>query len=374
MLVSAIEQPVARIDIPRNHGGHQVHRVNPALLVKRGVGGTQQHRLDAGRRLNRLGALRDLLAHRLAILALERIIAVAVGADLAPGIGNRFGSSGRGFRGIARKEERRRDALFLEHLQDLLGRAARALVKCQGHVLFVALGRYACALDHAVGGGHDLAAVLRLARLLADPYLGAALNAPGFDILNGTSALDLNLWLDSRGLDLVLFVRVAAVLDRHLLATRKLATIPFALLHALAVNLHRQLFAAMALEHAVVDGQQIAGIVRFGQALIVDKILQRRAHAHRGLLPVEFHVHAAVDVAHDGSDKQHERATHGDERIGQAGRSARRAPVADARAAIAKPTAMVEVHRAGLTAASTLAAGQLPQVAARRRTRTRGPV
>ena len=172
----------------------------------------------------------------------------------------------------------------------------------------------------------------------------------------------------------MLFVRVAAVLNRHLLTTRKLATIPFALLHALAVDLHRQLFAAMALEHAVVDGQQIAGIVRFGQALVVDKILQRRAHTHRGLLPVEFHVHAAVDVAHDGSDKQHERATHGDERIGQVRRSARRAPVADARTAIAKPTAMVEVHRAGLTATLTLTAGQLPQVAARRRTRTRAPV
>ena len=344
------------------------------MLVKRGVGGTQQHRLDAGRRLNCFGALRDLLAHRLAILALERIIAVAVGADLAPGIDNRFGGSGQGFRGIARKEERRRDALFLEHLQDLLGRAARTLVKRQGRVLFVTLGRYACALDYAVGGGNDLAAVLRLARLLADPYLGVTLNAPGFDILNGTRALDLKLWLDSRGLDLVLFVHVAAVLDRHLLATRKLATIPFALLHALAVDLHRQLFAAMALEHAVVDGQQIAGVVRFGQALIVDKILQRRAHAHRGLLPVELHVHAAVDVAHDGSDKQHERATHGDERIGQAGWSTRRATVADVRAAIAKPTAMVEVHRAGLTATSTLTAGQLPQVAARRRTRTRASV
>ena len=172
----------------------------------------------------------------------------------------------------------------------------------------------------------------------------------------------------------MLFVHVAAVLDRHLLAALKFATIPFALLHALAVDLHRQLFAAMALEHAVVDGQQIAGVVRFGQALIVDKILQRRTHAHRGLLPVELHVHAAVDVADDGSDKQHERATHGDKRIGQTGRSARRAPVADARAAIAKPAAMVEVHRAGLTATSTLTAGQLPQVAARRRTRTRAPV
>ena len=293
------------------------------MLVKRGVGGTQQHRLDAGRRLNRLGALRDLLAHRLAILALERIIAVAVGANLAPGIGNRFGSSGRGFRGIARKEERRGDALFLEHLQDLFGGAARALVKCQGHVLFVALGRHACTLDYAVGGGHDLAAVLRLARPLTNPHLGAALDTPGFDILNGTRAFDLELWLDSRGLDLVLFIRVAAILDRHLLAALKFAAIPFALLHALAVDLHRQLFAPMALEHAVIDGQQVACVVGVSQLLVVDKILQRRAHAHRGLLPVEFHVHAAVYVAHDGSDKQYERATHGDERIGQAGRSAR---------------------------------------------------
>ena len=344
------------------------------MLVKRGIRGTQQHRLNAGRRLNRLGALRDLIAHRLAIFALERIIAVTVGADLAPGIDNRLGSSGRGFGRIARKEERGAHALFLEHLQDLLGRAARTLVKCQGHVLFVALGRYACALDYAVGGGHDLAAVLRLARLLADPYLGAALNAPGFDILNGTRALDLELWLDSRGLDLVLFVGVAAILDRHLLAARKLATIPFALLHALTVNLHRQFFAAMALEHAIVDGQQVAGVVRFGQALVVDKVLQRRTHAHRGLLPVELHVHAAVDVAHDGSDKQHERAAHGNERIGQTGRPARRASVANARAAVAKPAAMVEVHRAGLTATSTLTAGQLPQVAASRRTRTGAPV
>ena len=130
----------------------------------------------------------------------------------------------------------------------------------------------------------------------------------------------------------------------------------------------------MALEHAVVDGQQIAGVVRFGQALIVDKILQRRAHAHRGLLPVEFHIHAAVDVAHDGSDKQHECATHGDERIGQARRTTGCAAVADASAAVAKAAAMVEIHRAGLTVTLALTAGQLPQVAARRRTRTRTPV
>ena len=257
-----------------------------------------------------------MLAYRLTVLTLERIVAVAVGSDFAPGIDNRLGRGRRGLGRIARQEERRGDALFLEYLQNLLGRAARTLVKRQRHVLFVALGRHAGARNDAIGGGHNLAAVLRLARLLADPYLGAALNTPGFDILNGTRALDLKLWLDSRGLDLVLFVGVAAVLDRHLLAALKFATIPFALLHALAVDLHRQFFAAMALEHTVVDGQQIAGVVRFGQALIVDKILQRRTHAHRGLLPIEFHVHAAVDVTHDGSDKQHERATHGDKRIG----------------------------------------------------------
>ena len=121
----------------------------------------------------------------------------------------------------------------------------------------------------------------------------------------------------------MLLVGVTAILDRHLLAALKFAAIPFALLHALAVDLHRQLFAPMALEHAVIDGQQVACVVGVSQLLVVDKILQRRAHAHRGLLPVEFHVHAAVYVAHDGSDKQYERATHGDERIGQAGRSAR---------------------------------------------------
>ena len=92
------------------------------------------------------------------------------------------------------------------------------------------------------------------------------------------------------------------------------------------------------------------------------------------LRAVEDDIHAAVDVAHDGSDKQYERATHGDERVGQARRTTGRTAVADARTAIAKPTAMVEVHRAGLTATSTLTAGQLPQVTARRRTRTRVPV
>ena len=172
----------------------------------------------------------------------------------------------------------------------------------------------------------------------------------------------------------MLLVSVTAILDRHLLAALEFAAIPFALLHALAVDLHRQLFAAMALKHAVVDGQQIAGVVRFGQALIVDKILQRRAHAHCGLLPVELHVHAAVDVAHDGSDKQHERATHGDQRIGQARRTTGCAAVADARAAIAKAAAMVEIHRAGLTVTAALTAGQLPQVAARCRMRIRTPV
>ena len=344
------------------------------MLIKRGVGGTQQHRLDAGRRLNRLGALRDLLAHRLAILALERIIAVAVGADLAPGIDNRFGSSGRGFRGIARQEERRRDALFLEHLQDLLGRAARTLVKCQGHVLFVALGRHARALDHAIGGGHDLAAVLRLTRLLADPHLGATLDAPRLDVLDSTRALDLELGLDNRRLDLMLLIRVAAVFDRHLLAARKLAAFPLALFYALAVHFYRQLFAAMASKHAVVNGQQITGVVGIGQILVVDEILQRRADAHCSLLAVEDDIHAAVDVAHNGGDKQHERAAHGDERIGQARRTTGRAAVADASASVAKAAAMVEIHRAGLTVTLALTAGQLPQIAARRRTRARASV
>ena len=172
----------------------------------------------------------------------------------------------------------------------------------------------------------------------------------------------------------MLLVGVTAILDRHLLATLKFAAIPFALFYALAVHLNRQLFAAMALEHAVIDGQQVACVVGVSQLLVVDEILQRRAHAHRGLLAVEFHVHAAVDVAHDGSDKQHECATHGDERIGQARRTTGRTAVADARAAIAKAAAMVEVHRAGLTVTLALTAGQLPQVAACRRTRTRAPV
>ena len=344
------------------------------MLVKGSVGSTQQHRLHAGRRLNRIGAFRDLLAYRLTVLTLERIVAVAVGSDFAPGIDNRLGRGGRGLDRIARKEERRGDALFLEYLQNLLGRTARTLVKRQCHVLFVALGRHAGARNDAIGGGHNLAAVLRLARLLTNPHLGAALNAPRLYILDSARALDLELGLDNRSLNLVLLVDVTAILDRHLLAALKFAAIPFALLHALAVDLHRQLFAPMALEHAVIDGQQVACVVGVSQLLVVDEILQRRADAHRGLLAVELHVHAAVDVAHDGSDKQHECATHGDERIGQTGRSARRAPVADARAAVAKPAAMVEVHRAGLTAATALTAGQLPQVAARRRTRTRTPV
>ena len=157
----------------------------------------------------------------------------------------------------------------------MLGRAARALVKRQRHVLFVALGRHAYALDHAIGGGHDLAAVLRLARLLADPYLGATLNAPGLNVLDSARALDRQLGLDSRRLNLVLLVGIAAVFDRYLLAARKLAAFPLALLYALAVHLNRQLFAAMAGKHAVVNGQQVAGIVGFGQFLVVDKILQR---------------------------------------------------------------------------------------------------
>ena len=172
----------------------------------------------------------------------------------------------------------------------------------------------------------------------------------------------------------MLLVGVTAILDRHLLAALKFAAIPFALLHALAVDLHRQLFAPMALEHAVIDGQQVACVVSVSQLLVVDEILQRRTHAHRGLLAVELHVHTAVDVAHDGGDKQHERTAHGNERVWQARRTTGCAAVADARAAIAKAAAMVEVHRAGLTVTLALTAGQLPQVAARRRTRTRTPV
>ena len=344
------------------------------MLVKGSVGSTQQHRLHAGRRLNRIGAFRDLFAYRLTVLTLERIVAVAVGSDLAPGIDNRLGRGRRGLGRIARKEERRGDALFLEHLQDLFGGAARTLVKRQRHVLFVALGRHAGARNNVIGGGHDLAAVLRLARLLTNPHLGAALGTPRLHILDSARALDLELGLDNRSLNLVLLVGVTAILDRHLLAALKFAAIPFALLHALAVDLHRQLFAPMALEHAVIDSQQVACVVGASQILFVDEILQRRAHAHCGLLAVELHVHAAVDVAHDGSDKQHERATHGDERVGQARRTTGRTAVADARTAIAKPAAMVEVHRAGLTVTLALTAGQLPQVAACRRTRTRTPV
>ena len=165
----------------------------------------------------------------------------------------------------------------------------------------------------------------------------------------------------------MLLVGVAAILDRHLLAALKFAAIPFALLHALAVDLHRQLFAPMALEHAVIDGQQVACVVGVSQILVVDEILQRRAHTHRGLLAVELHVHTAVDVAHDGSDKQHERT-------GQARRTTGRTAVADASAAVAKAAAMVEIHRTGLTVTLALTAGQLPQIAARRRTRARTPV
>ena len=339
------------------------------MLVKGCVGSAQKHRLHAGRGLDRLGALRNLLAHRIAVLALERFVAATVGADLAAGIDNRLGRGGRGLGRIARKEERRGDAFFLEHLQDLLGRSARALIKRQRHVLFVALGRHARALDHAIGGGHDLAAVLRLARLLADPHLGATLDTPRLNVLDGTRALDLELGLDNRRLDLVLLVRVAAVLDRHLLAARKLAAFPLALFYALAVHLYRQLFAAMAGQHAVVNGQQVPSVVGIGQLLVVDEILQRRADAHRSLLAVENDIHAAVDVTHDGSDKQHECAAHGDERIGQARRTTGRAAVADASAAVAKAAAMVEIHRAGLTVTLALTAGQLPQIAARRRTR-----
>ena len=245
------------------------------MLVKRGVGSAQQHRLDAGCRLDGVGSLRDLHAHRLAILALERIIAIAIGADLAPGVDNRLGRGGRGLGGIARKEERGAHALLLEHLQNLLGGTARPLIKRQGHNLLVALWRHAGAGNHTIGGGHNLATVLRLARLLADPHLGAALDAPRLHILDGARALDLQLGLDGRGLHLVLLVDVAAVFDRHLLAAGKFAAIPFALLHTLAVNLHRQLFAPVALEHAVVDGQQVARVIGVGQLLVVDKILQR---------------------------------------------------------------------------------------------------
>ena len=327
------------------------------MLIKSGVGGAQQHRLDASCRLDGVGSLRNLLAHRLAILALERIVAIAIGTDLAPGVDNRLGGSRRGLGGIARKEECGAHTLLLEHLQDLLGGTARPFIKRQGDDLLVALGRHAGARNDAIGGGHNLAAVLRLARLLTNPHLGAALDTPRLHILDSARTLDLELGLDNRSLNLVLLVGVTAILDRHLLAALKFAAIPFALLHALAVDLHRQLFAPMALEHAVIDGKQVACVVGVSQLLVVDEILQRRAHTHRGLLAVELHVHTAVDVAHDGSDKQHERATHGDERVGQSRRTTGRTAVADARTAIAKPAAMVEIHRAGLTVTLALTAG-----------------
>ena len=53
----------------------------------------------------------------------------------------------------------------------------------------------------------------------------------------------------------MLLVGVTAILDRHLLAALKFAAFPLTLFYALAVDLHRQLFAPMALEHAVIDGQ-----------------------------------------------------------------------------------------------------------------------
>lgn len=126
----------------------------------------------------------------------------------------------------------------------------------------------------------------------------------------------------------------------------------------------------MAGQHAVVNGQQVPGVVGIGQLLVVDEILQRRADAHCSLLTVEDDIHAAVDIAHDGGDKQHERATHGNERIGQTRRTTGRAAVADASAAVAKAAAMVEIHRAGLTVTLALTAGQLPRS---RRTVGRAP-
>ena len=223
------------------------------MPIEGSIGRTQQHRLYAGRRLNGFGTLRNLLADHIAVLALERVVAVAVRAHLAAGIDNRLGRSGGVLHGITRKEERGAHALFLEHLQNLLGGTTRPLVKRQRHDLLIALGSHTGASDHAIGGGHDLAAILRLARLLANPHLGAPLDAPGLHILDRARALDLEFWLDGRGLDLVLFVGIAAILNRNLLATRKLKAIPFALGHALAVHLYGQLFAPMALEHAIVD-------------------------------------------------------------------------------------------------------------------------
>lgn len=64
------------------------------------------------------------------------------------------------------------------------------------YVLFVALGRHAGARNNAIGGGHNLAAILRLARLLTNPHLGAALDTPRLHILDSTRALDLELGLD----------------------------------------------------------------------------------------------------------------------------------------------------------------------------------
>ena len=112
---------------------------------------------------------------------------------------------------------------------------------------------------------------MRLARLLTNPHLGAALDTPRLHILDSARAFDLELGLDNRSLNLVLLVDVTAILDRHLLATLKFAAIPFALLHALAVDLHRQLFAPMA--HAVIDGQQVACVVGVSQLLVVDEVL-----------------------------------------------------------------------------------------------------
>ena len=91
--------------------------------------------------------------------------------------------------------------------------------------------------------------------MLADPHLRAALDTPRLHILDSARALDLELGLDNRSLNLVLLVGVTAILDRHLLAALKFAAFPLTLFYALAVHLNRQLFAAMAGQHAVIDGQ-----------------------------------------------------------------------------------------------------------------------
>ena len=80
-LVGARDKPIARVDVPRDHGAHQIHRLRPVLEAEGGVRRAQNRRAHAGGGLDRIGNRRNFVTeerqtaqHHLQTVVFRRIV------------------------------------------------------------------------------------------------------------------------------------------------------------------------------------------------------------------------------------------------------------------------------------------------------------